>query len=61
MAVNNRIYVEICDGGFIVETYVGALGTHKRVHADVEKAADDVRARLRAHAATTQPITEPRD
>lgn len=50
--MNNRIYVEICDGGFIVETWVSAMCQNKRLHSDADKAADDVRARLRAHEAT---------
>lgn len=54
--MNDRILIECCDGGFIVETWVCALTTNKRVHVDAGKAADDVRGRLMARCA---PAKEP--
>lgn len=52
--MSTRIYIEIVDGGFIIETMVDSLPRNKRVHLEAEKCADDVRARLRAYEATTK-------
>ena len=47
--MNDRIWIECVDGGFIIETLEHAcLPINKRVYVDVEKAADDVRGRMMA-------------
>jgi len=57
--MSTRIFIEVCEGGFVVETIQNALVTRKRLHADAESAADDVRARLRVYAATQDAKAEP--
>jgi len=41
-----RIYVELVDNGFIVETIDNCLGRGKRVYQDAGSAAEDVANRL---------------
>mgnify|MGYP001597357231 CR=1 FL=1 len=47
---NPRIWIEICNGGFIVQTTDERRDQNKRVHASVESTAADVESRLRTYA-----------
>lgn len=48
--MNPRIWIEICNGGFIVQTYDEQREQNKRVHASCESTVADVESRLRVYA-----------
>ncbi len=49
--MNPRIWIEICNGGFLVQTTdERGLDQNERIHVTVEATASDVESRLRTYA-----------
>lgn len=55
---NPRIWIEICNGGFIVQTTDERRDQNKRVHSGIEGAVADVESRLRTYATLARIGTE---
>lgn len=55
---NPRIWIEICNGGFIVQTTDERRDQNKRVHSGIEGAVADVASRLRTYATLARIGTE---